>query len=455
MNNIQGLPPFKRFCVTIGNLPSSYVDSMSYYECLMWLCNYLQNTVVPAVNENAEAVNELINWFNNLNVQDEIDNKLDEMVEDGTLATIINQEVFGQINDDITALQGDITRIDGDIDDVNDEIDFIKGDRTVILGDSYGMVRAGLDINGWEYYLQELLGLDNNNCFRYASSGSGFCKSGDYGTFLQLLESARTLISDHNTIKNIIVAGGLNDREYTQDQIGTAIEAFVSYCATEYPNAKVYIGHIGNNKGYESAQQLERLRCRINSIPAYQHCSKYGAIYLNGVELIMNDYSEYYDNSHPNDTASKRLASGIYQALKNGYCTVSYGRVNALSITSSILSGSTIPFSYNLINGMVSIENLTQYSAELVFTSNQTTDGLITLGTIDCKYVREVFPFTPAWSIEATIVQSDNTAVNVSAQLFIGGNTLYFRFSNPTGSSYTLKSIRIRNFQHYIPAIYC
>ena len=100
MNNIKGLPPFKRLCVTIGNLPSSYVDSMSYYECLMWLCNYLKNTVVPAVNENAEAVNELINWFNNLDVQDEIDHKLDEMVESGELQEIISeylnsQAVFG------------------------------------------------------------------------------------------------------------------------------------------------------------------------------------------------------------------------------------------------------------------------------------------------------------------------------------------------------------------------
>ena len=96
MNNINGLPPFKRFCITIGNLPSSYVDSMSYYECIMWLCNYLQNQVVPAINENAEAVNELINWFNNLDVQDEIDHKLDEMVESGQLQEIISEYLNSQ-----------------------------------------------------------------------------------------------------------------------------------------------------------------------------------------------------------------------------------------------------------------------------------------------------------------------------------------------------------------------
>ena len=91
MSKANLLPPFKRLCVTIGNLPSSYVDSMSYYECLMWLCKYLKETVVPTVNENAEAVNELIHWFENLDVQDEIDNKLDEMVESGELQEIISE----------------------------------------------------------------------------------------------------------------------------------------------------------------------------------------------------------------------------------------------------------------------------------------------------------------------------------------------------------------------------
>lgn len=90
---IQALSPFKRFCCTIGNLPSSYVESMSYMELVYWLCDYLKNTVIPALNNNAYAVQELqnfvTNYFENLDVQDEIDNKLDEMVESGTLQEII------------------------------------------------------------------------------------------------------------------------------------------------------------------------------------------------------------------------------------------------------------------------------------------------------------------------------------------------------------------------------
>lgn len=97
----KGLAPFKKFCMTIGEIPSSYLESMSYAEMLLWFCNYLKCTVIPAINNNAEAVKELQNlyielknyvdnYFTNLDVQEEINNKLDQMAEDGTLLNILS-----------------------------------------------------------------------------------------------------------------------------------------------------------------------------------------------------------------------------------------------------------------------------------------------------------------------------------------------------------------------------
>ena len=102
MKKIEGLKPFTRFLMTIGELPSSYLVSMTYEEQLLWFCNYLQNVVIPTINNNGEAVEELQakfielkdyvdNYFENLDVQDEIDHKLDEMAESGELAEIISQ----------------------------------------------------------------------------------------------------------------------------------------------------------------------------------------------------------------------------------------------------------------------------------------------------------------------------------------------------------------------------
>lgn len=108
---VKKLRPFTRFIYTIGELPSSYLFSMTYEEQLIWLCNYLAQTVIPTVNNNGEAVEELQNlyielkeyvdnYFENLDVQEEINNKLDEMVEQGTLQEIIgdylnSKAVFG------------------------------------------------------------------------------------------------------------------------------------------------------------------------------------------------------------------------------------------------------------------------------------------------------------------------------------------------------------------------
>lgn len=105
--NINTLKPFTKFCISIGMIPSSYKESLTYEEQLLWFCNYLENTVIPAINNNGEAVTELQNlfielknyvdnYFTNLDVQEEINNKLDEMAEDGTLQEIIT--AYLQVN---------------------------------------------------------------------------------------------------------------------------------------------------------------------------------------------------------------------------------------------------------------------------------------------------------------------------------------------------------------------
>ena len=96
------LSPFRHFCMTIGAIPSSYKESLTYYEMLEWLCKYLQDTVIPAVNNNAEALEELQtafvtlkdyvdHYFDNLDIQEEINAKLDEMADNGELTDIIAQ----------------------------------------------------------------------------------------------------------------------------------------------------------------------------------------------------------------------------------------------------------------------------------------------------------------------------------------------------------------------------
>lgn len=92
--------PFRNLVVGLGALPSEFEDSMTYYEALCWIIKYLEDTIISKINEIGESENELIitveklklyveNYFENLDVQEEINNKLDEMAESGELRDLI------------------------------------------------------------------------------------------------------------------------------------------------------------------------------------------------------------------------------------------------------------------------------------------------------------------------------------------------------------------------------
>ena len=141
-------------------IPLAFDESLSYYEALCGLLNYLKNTVIPVLNNNADAIvtlqnninefetninqemanfktttNETItifknqvtqtvqelenymnNYFANLDVQDEINNKLDQMVLSGTLQEIISVylnsiAIFGYTN--VYAMKNSANLING------------------------------------------------------------------------------------------------------------------------------------------------------------------------------------------------------------------------------------------------------------------------------------------------------------------------------------------------------
>lgn len=112
------LRPFRFWCQKV--LPLVYDDSLSYYELLCKVVDYLNKTMedVDHMNTDMDTLytnfqsfqegtfriyNELVtyvnNYFDNLDVQDEIDHKLDEMVTSGTLFQIFQPFVSNEVAD--------------------------------------------------------------------------------------------------------------------------------------------------------------------------------------------------------------------------------------------------------------------------------------------------------------------------------------------------------------------
>ena len=110
MNNIEKIKASGIFTNYIfKTIPLAFDESMSYYETLCGILSLLK-TQEEVVNNNADLLAELEsfvqNYFKNLDVQTEINNKLDKMAQDGTLEELIAQYVnlssvlaFNTVND--------------------------------------------------------------------------------------------------------------------------------------------------------------------------------------------------------------------------------------------------------------------------------------------------------------------------------------------------------------------
>lgn len=96
MGNYQTLRPFRYWCQKV--LPLVYDDSLSYYELLGKVIDYLNKTMmdvetlhgdVTSLHTAYEQLQAYVNnYFSSLDVQEEINKKLDSMVKDGTFTKI-------------------------------------------------------------------------------------------------------------------------------------------------------------------------------------------------------------------------------------------------------------------------------------------------------------------------------------------------------------------------------
>lgn len=97
LGNYRTLQPFRYWCQKV--LPLVYDDSLSYYELLCKVVDYLNKTMEDVETLHGDVTNlhtayeELQNYVNNyfstLDVQEEINNKLDQMANDGTLNILL------------------------------------------------------------------------------------------------------------------------------------------------------------------------------------------------------------------------------------------------------------------------------------------------------------------------------------------------------------------------------
>lgn len=103
--NYRDLSPFRFWCQKV--LPLVYDDSLSYYELLCKVVDYLNKTMedvtvlesdVTGLHDAYVQLQDYVNdYFSSLDVQQEINNKLDVMAEDGSLSYLIEPFIPGYV----------------------------------------------------------------------------------------------------------------------------------------------------------------------------------------------------------------------------------------------------------------------------------------------------------------------------------------------------------------------
>lgn len=373
MNNIKPIPPFKGWVIQNFPFIEADFDAITEYQLLCKVVEYL-NKVIANENQLSESMNYVLNYFNNLDVQDEIDNKLDQMAESGELTEIIAQylelagllcfntkanlkaasnltdgsfvKTFGTLtyndgkgefykirqllntdvvdDENILALSNyptliaekmpdyKINQINNSITTINNTLTFMNSKKLVFIGDSYA---AGYTPDGyvgtWCQTVCTNLGINYNDQLKGILGGTGFATDTD--NFYTLLNG---LTSDNN-VTDVIIAGGYNDIGKTSANILTGISNCCTLARTKFPNAKIHIGFIGGSTNVASSS--------IKPVwETYVKGAKDNHVhYLSNVEVVLHDTDTITsDHTHPTLKGQTELGNYITEALLYGAADV-------------------------------------------------------------------------------------------------------------------------------------
>lgn len=167
-------------------------------------------------------------------------------------------------------------------------------------------------------------------------------------------------LSDYS---NIIILGGFNDRNASQESIATGMRNTVTAVKSALGNQagyyKIFVGHIGWSSTLESSI---RDLLVVNSIPIYRQAVKYGFDgYMTNSEYIMHNYRNFNsDNLHPNTDGTNEIIYQIKNFMATGTCDVHYPYL--------VINVSNYQVGFRLDNDIVTIYlpfNTIQKNAEL------------------------------------------------------------------------------------------
>lgn len=224
----------------------------------------------------------------------------------------------GSYNAQVAQLQSDVDDLQDDVDDLTAATDMLEtyhNGKYILISDSYGNPIHG-NVVGFTHDLLAVDGIDSIPLYADGGSFHG-------GNFLAVLQTQAALMTadEKAEIAKIVVAAGINDAHSDTDYdiVVDNIEAFCIYCRNTFPNAKVYLGYIGNTQSNSSILNGRDLNSIADAIGCYARCGEFGAAFLSNLEYVLHDYSLLdTDGVHPNSVGGREIAKYLISALQTG-----------------------------------------------------------------------------------------------------------------------------------------
>lgn len=399
------LPPFKG--MVLQNFPfiEEDFDAITNYQLLCKIVEYLRNVIANqlVVEENVtnlynsyvELKNYVDNYFNTVDFQNLVNEKLDSMVEDGTLASLINNTLFNELNNNLNTVIYNKSKFSENI---------IEGtpQKVLFTGDSitYGQVpssSAQVDnpypkliqdfINNWyedntlltclNYGIRGAISTNANNNFNTYLEQNPDVIFWAYGTNdVTQLRSNDTIINNlndfyksciNNNIELIVIIPAPNFiNEARRQGMNRLHQALLNYCQSRgiiYVDMYEYVNNLYNS----NATTHDQLQTDGTHFIEYS-CFR-DAIITKLLPIVYNQNNNYY-NYIQIDSTPNYVKSNI------GVVTVT-GGVNIFNKARRITSDSGNTFKMNILVKKASYLYLNGYS------NNTAGKGVFTLDGID------------------------------------------------------------------------
>lgn len=512
------IPKFRR-CV-LQNFPfiEEDFDALMDYELLCKVVEYL-NKVIDSQNDVVAKTDDLIagfeelksyvdNYFANLDVQEEINNKLEDMAEGGELAGIIAQflelaPVFGYntisamasatnlSNGCIARVLGNTVAANGDgafymirtktgaddpdgvnlvaigetlvgvriqdaaINDLQEQIDELvePAKKYLFVGDSYadGYTPDG-NVTPWQSIVKTKMNIADSQFVTTHQGGFGFGRPAEYNYYTLI-----SALADDSEMTDIIIGGSYNDQSANEVDITSGITNVYNLCKTKFPNAKLHIAFIGWSKNAAAKTTLQ------NTYKAYKNgCDSHSDIdFMKNTQYALHDYFTMFssDGVHPNLNGETAIANAIVDCLNNGVANVYYKKGFGLTA----IEGGSLAGQWQTMcivdNGTTQISILNNQGT-MGFSPSITLSGKTPVKIADLNSGLFVGDSTYSCCalMPAVVQTTDNVYHSLMLYVIISGGSMYIQSAliNDAGTNYgsmQIKTIQFSSMNITVPSI--